>query len=1241
MQLTLSLDIRKLATLQSQVVDQLRALIREGRLPPGAAVPASRDLAKQLGVSRNTVTAAYETLVSEGYLLTERTVGTFVAGVLPDEAIRRVEAADGREPRTGSLYRALNLPLPYGGRGTSGLHRPTPRQIEIDFVVGRTGARSFPEKAWRRIVMDSLGGAAERITEYGDPSGLPALRQLIASMLGPSRGMVVGPEQVLMVAGFQQGIDLVARLFVGTNTGVVMEAPTFRGAAFLFETYGGRVIPVPVNRDGLDVTRMPKDRVKLVYVTPSHQFPTGTTMPLQRRLDLLDWAARAGAYILEVDYDADFRYDGSPLPSLQSLDRNGCVIYLNSFSRSIGPGIRIGYAVVPRDLIHPAVTIRSLMDNGMPWLEQAALAQFMREGSYESHLKRLRQTCGRKRDVLLDALREHLPEVAVSGQEAGTHLCLQFPDDAPTALEWRAAAGAVGVGIHPLSDSSAWLYEHLPGFDRTLLVGYAHLSEAQIATGIARLAGSVPTEYRTGTMTFMRLGTRSRRPGFVSSSRQSQPESRMSAHSSETRIVRGACPQDCPDTCAFLYHVEDSRLVEVTGDPDHPMTRGGLCVKLKNFAEHHYNPDRLLYPMKRVGPKGTAQFERISWDEALQTIKERWSDIIDRHGPQAIMPHAYLGHQGTINGLTAGDSFFNRLGSTVAEKTYCESGSSTAWIMTVGPTGGLDLESLAYSKYIIVWGMNMLNTNLHAWKFVLDAKARGAKIVVIDPVRTRTAKQADWHIRIRPGTDGALALGMMNVIIAEGLVDQDYVDRYTLGYEALKDRVAEFPPERVAELTGVPADDIRRLSREYATVSPSAIRQGVAVERSPGGGDAIRAITCLPALVGAWRHVGGGAVEMPIWEFPTDFAFLCRPDWIKPGTRVVNELDLGAALTGQMMLDPPIESLFVYNSNPVSQAPDASTIVKGLLREDLFTVVSELFITDTAKYADLLLPSTMQAEQLDLMVTWGHLYLMLNQPAIEAPGECVPNAELFRRLAKTMGFDDEQFLMTDEALLRRAYNWTDPRLDGITFDRLKEVGYLRLNVGLPHERAPHAQGNFKTPSGKCEFAASAAAGGNFVVSVWRSGYEGMQSGAPVDAVPNYIPPHEGAGSELSKRYPLSLVSPKPHAFLNTQYGNEATQQRRQGEQLIVIHPIDAAQRQIENGNYVRVYNGRGEFEARAEISEDVLAGLMMTNVGHWPGLNRSGTAVNSTTAPRHANLGQAGVYSDNLVDVKRLSEAST
>ena len=711
----------------------------------------------------------------------------------------------------------------------------------------------------------------------------------------------------------------------------------------------------------------------------------------------------------------------------------------------------------------------------------------------------------------------------------------------------------------------------------------------------------------------------------------------------ELTIVRGACPHDCPDTCAMLYHVEDGKLVDVKGDPDHPMTRGGLCVKVKNFHEHHYQSDRLMYPMRRVGAKGAGEFERITWDEALAEIKRRWTSIIDEYGSQAIMPHAYLGHQGVLNGLTSGDAFFNRLGSTVAEKTYCESGSSTAWHMTVGGSGGLDVESMAYSKYIIVWGMNMTSTNLHGWPFLLEArKNNGAKIVVIDPFRNRTARQADWHIPIRPGTDGALALGMIHEIIAQGLVDTDYVEKYTVGYDELAARAANFPPERVEEITGIPAEDVRTLAREYATTPPAAIRQGVALERSRGGGQAIRAITCLPALVGAWRHVGGGTMEMPIWEFPTRFDAICMPEWIPEGTRVVNELDLGMALTGELELDPPIKSLFVYNSNPVSQGPAQGKTTRGLMRDDLFTVVSEHFITDTAKFADIILPATMQAEQLDIMVTWGHLYISLNQPAIKPPGECVPNVELFRRLAKTMEFDDDSLAYwdrTDREMLIDFHDWDAPALAGITYELLEEVGWMRLNVGTPDARAPHAEGNFPTPSGKCEFKSSLAEGGNFVVPVWRSMYEAMQPGEYVDPIPDYVPPFESPQSnpELAERFPLSIISPKPHAFLNSQYGNAADKQQVQGGQRVFIHPADAAEREIDEGDVVRVFNDRGSFQGPAAYESGLMPGLVMANVGHWQA-KTSGTTVNAITADRHCSLGNAGVYGDNLVEVEKVVE---
>ncbi|MDH3468995.1 MAG: molybdopterin-dependent oxidoreductase, partial [Gammaproteobacteria bacterium] len=406
---------------------------------------------------------------------------------------------------------------------------------------------------------------------------------------------------------------------------------------------------------------------------------------------------------------------------------------------------------------------------------------------------------------------------------------------------------------------------------------------------------------------------------------------------------------------------------------------------------------------------------------------------------------------------------------------------------------------------------------------------------------------------------------------------------------------------------------------------------------SPGGGDAIRAVTALPAVVGAWRHVGGGAVEMPIWEFPFNFDFMQRPDWIKPGTRAVNELELGAALSGELGLDPPLMSVFIHNSNPVSQQQNANKLIEGLKREDLFTVVSELFLTDTARYADIILPATLQAEQYDLQVTWGHLYVMLNQPAVEPPGECVSNIDMFRRLAKTMGFDDDYWDMTNDELLLNMYHWDSPVMQGITLEKLKEVGWMRLNVGAPDKRAPHAKGDFKTPSGKCEFKASAAENGNFIVPVWRNGYDQMQPGDPVDPVPNYIPPAEvsGADKDLARRYPISLISPKPHAYLNSQYANEPVQQRRQGEQTVVIHPKDAATRNIADGDYVRVFNDRGAFEGKAELSDDVVEGLAVANLGYWPSLNRGGSGVNATTSSAHSNLGGAGCQSDNLVEIAR------
>jgi len=702
-------------------------------------------------------------------------------------------------------------------------------------------------------------------------------------------------------------------------------------------------------------------------------------------------------------------------------------------------------------------------------------------------------------------------------------------------------------------------------------------------------------------------------------------------------IIRGACPHDCPDTCAMLVTVKDGRATEVRGDPDHPFTRGALCVKVNDYVERVYSPERVLYPLRRVGPKGGGKFERIGWDAALDEIASRYRAIIAEHGAQAILPYSYLGTEGLLNGLNVGDAFFNRLGSSISERTFCASGAITGYMMTVGPTPGTDPESLVHSRYIVIWACNVISTNLHLWPIIAEAKRRGAKVVVIDPMRNRTAAAADWHIPIRPGTDGALALGLINVIIGENLTDNDYIEKYTVGYPELKERAREFPPERVSSITGIPTADIVRLAREYASTQPAAIRFGVGIERKAGGGQCVRAISCLPALVGAWRKPGGGLVFMPNFAFPIKYDVLMRPDFIRPGTRHINQYQLGAALSGEMGLAPPIKALFVYNSNPVVVAPDQDRMVAGLSREDLFTVVSEHFITDTADFADIVLPATTQLEQFDLMFSWGHLYLTLNMPAIAPLGEAVPNTELFRRLAARMGFEDACFKRTDEETVLAITDWKSPALSGIDLELLKRDGYARLKVGTPESFAPHAQGKFPTASGKTEFVSSMAARGNFVLPLFRQGSTQFEPGAAaVDPIPSYIPPRESAQTNpaLAARYPLNIISPKSHAFLNSCYANIPHQRRIAGEQGLTIHPADAASRGIAEARVVRVFNDRGSFEAVAHLSDAVRLGVVVAPLGFWRKFSRSNSTVAAANSPVLADLGNAPTFSDNLVEVE-------
>ena len=716
----------------------------------------------------------------------------------------------------------------------------------------------------------------------------------------------------------------------------------------------------------------------------------------------------------------------------------------------------------------------------------------------------------------------------------------------------------------------------------------------------------------------------------------------MSQTDSTTDHTIGACPHDCSDNCSLIWHTEGEQLKSVRGNPDHPYTQGGLCVKVVNYEDRVNSKDRVLYPLQRTGSKGSGQFERISWQQALTTIGERWRTISAEHGPQAILPYAYMGNAGMLNGAWSGDPFFNQLGASIAEKTFCDSGSTSAYLMTVGPCAGLDTESFAHSKYIILWACNTLSTSLHHWPFIAKAQQQGAKVVVIDPIQSRTARKADWHLPIRPGTDGMLAMAMINVIITEALCDDDYVANYTTGFDELRDRASEYTPEAAAEVTGISADDIRQLAREYASTSPAAIRIGVAIERHTGGGQAVRAITCLPGLVGAWRQPGGGVYQLPVWACPTDWGNVMRPDLIKPGTRVINQWKLADALLGTapevQAPAPPIQSLFVYCANPLVVAPEQTRLQRGLEREDLFTVVHEQFLTDTARYADIVLPAATVAEHLEVMVSWGSFYVNYNHPVMAPRGESVSNTELFRRLAAEMGFDDPFFQRSDEQIIEGIFDWQAPVFSqNGGLEQLKSQGFLRYVEPPPDQFAPHREGGFPTPSGKLEFKSAMAAGGNMVGPVFRQGSMEFQDGTPVDPLPHFIAPVEtAADSPLADNYPLAIISPKSHAFINSQYANLARQLHHAGEQQLQINPVDADSRGLQDGDDAEVFNDRGRFQAVVVVSDAVPAGLVVAPLGYWV-VRSNGATVAAVNTARYADIGRAPTFSDTRVQVQALS----
>ena len=683
-----------------------------------------------------------------------------------------------------------------------------------------------------------------------------------------------------------------------------------------------------------------------------------------------------------------------------------------------------------------------------------------------------------------------------------------------------------------------------------------------------------------------------------------------------TRRVHGVCPLDCPDTCSWVVTVQDGRAVKLQGNREHPYTRGALCVKVNHFLEHTQLPDRLRFPQRRTGRKGEGRFARISWDEALGEIAARWRAIIERDGPQAVWPYYGTGTLGMIQGLAgAGRRLWNVLGASQHHLSICMAAGGFATGYTLGDNRiGMDPEGFAEARLVILWGANPLVTHHHIWKFIEAARRRGAHVVVIDPIRTRTADQADEHVAPRPGTDAALALGLLHVVVARGAEDRDFIEAHTLGWDAFRERILEYPPARVAEITGLPVRRIEDLGERLATARPTAIRIGPGMQRHAGGGMAVRTITCIPGVTGDWRHPGGGVAYDTRSFFKGNWAALWCDDLRPPGTRVLAMTRLGEALLE--LRDPPVRALLVYGSNPAASVPDQNKARRGLAREDLFTVVIDHFQTDTADFADILLPATMQTEHADLHNSYGHAYLAWNPPAVAPPGECLPNSEIFRRLGRALGVTEPCVYDSDEALARAVLDSDELRLGGITLEALAERGWLRL--GEPQPWAPLAKG-FPSPSGRLEFYSSRAA----------------ETG--LDPLPTYTPPYEAVGRdpEVARRYPLALIAPAGPHFLNTEFSNLPAMRDKAGPQRVLLHAADAAPRGLRDGDVARVFNDRGEYLACVEISDRVPPGIVGGAKGHWPKLNPGATSIAATVMEQDADMGRGAVFHDNRVEVER------
>lgn len=681
-------------------------------------------------------------------------------------------------------------------------------------------------------------------------------------------------------------------------------------------------------------------------------------------------------------------------------------------------------------------------------------------------------------------------------------------------------------------------------------------------------------------------------------------------------LIRGACPHDCPDTCGVISEVEDGRAVAFYADPDNPITDGWLCAKVRPYLDHVYHPDRLQYPLRRVGPKGGGQWQRISWDEALAEIGTRWRVIMGEYGAEAILPYSYSGTLGLVNMTIASARLWNRLGASQLERSICGEAAAFAVNRTLGVRHSPPYEHVLDSRLVIIWGHNPVSTAPHFMPFLRRAQRQGCQVVVIDPRRTRTAQGADWHIAPRPGTDGALALGLGHVIVAEGLHDEAWLAQYTLGWPELRARLADFPPERVAEMTGVAADEIVKLARLYATTRPSLIKSADGLQRHPNGGQTFRALLILPALTGQYGVRGGGFSYSTSGYLQWDSEAVNQWSECPPPGRMVNMNRLGAALLGEVN-DPPIMSLYVFGANPATSSPNASLIVRGLQREDLFTVVHELFMTDSADYADIILPATSQLEQTDLHKAYGHTQLTYNAQAIPPLGECKSNWEVMTLLAREMGFEESWLSDSAETVIADVLTATarhNLALQGITLDALQQQGVIPLRLAAD---VPFADGHFPTPSDKVElFSRTLAQLGLDPLPAWTPAADPDISQSPNPSISSFPP--------------LNLISGAAHHFVSSSFGNRTDFLRHEGETFVEINPRDSAERGIQHGQLIRVANARGAFTARARVTDAVRPGVVVSPKGRWAN-HSGGRHVNYTTSDALGDMAGQSTFHTNAV----------